>query len=525
MFDNMLKLQLLDYELWTYVYERYDLHSLNPEVVAKVAYGPYRVALVEKIFNGEYKWYPPRLQRIPKDDGGTREVLILEDENRLVMSAITEIYYRLFCDNFHPNCVSYQKGISVPNILKEVKSKCGKTGYKVDLSKYFDSVPYSIIESTIKSLLPNCSLTNTLLDFYSDNRIIKDGEEIYHYKSLCQGCSFSSLLANLVLYDVDKKMSEIAEVYYRYSDDILILDDNAEELLSILKEELDKLGLKLNPKKVERINGEFTFLGGKITKDYIHWSDRKRERLKKKIRHICKSGKVGDRKSQRSIVRRINHMLFDETDGYSYFQQLCYLASDNFDIVWLSKYCKDCIRAVFTGCHNFTRNKNKTPDDVLIELGWVNLDFMYKLFKTDYNAYRTRVKLLFEKELEYTVGSISAQELYEKLPYMSPSDFNLKHHAIKIDGFWYSVDKISYDEDKVIETLNQLWVTARLYNPKWTVLNTIPYNKDGEPYFLYNEVVESYLSVLYIIITMKMNLNKLFLKVDNLVIFREWVDC
>ena len=52
-----------------------------------------------------------------------------------------------------------------------------------------------------------------------------------------------------MLRDIDAALSDMCSVYYRYSDDILILGDRADEALNMLTEMLSQKGLKVNPKR------------------------------------------------------------------------------------------------------------------------------------------------------------------------------------------------------------------------------------------------------------------------------------
>ena len=71
-----------------------------------------------------------------------------------------------------------------------------------------------------------------------------------------------------MLHHVDLKLYEkshinMASMYVRYSDDILYIGTQYENAMSILEEELNKMSMKLNPKKEEYLTGDkwFKFLG------------------------------------------------------------------------------------------------------------------------------------------------------------------------------------------------------------------------------------------------------------------------
>ena len=101
-----------------------------------------RLAIIEAIEQGRYVIEPPVVQQVPKPNGRIREVFCNSQMDRVVLSVINEIYYRLYSKYIHPSCVSYQKGMGVPKIIKSLVKELNTTGkgYKADLSKYFDNL-------------------------------------------------------------------------------------------------------------------------------------------------------------------------------------------------------------------------------------------------------------------------------------------------------------------------------------------------------------------------------------------------
>ena len=59
----------------------------------------------------------------------------------------------------------------------------------------------------------------------------------------------SPFLANYILRDVDEAISKLNVLYYRYSDDILILGPDFEQARDILYRKLAEKGLTINPNR------------------------------------------------------------------------------------------------------------------------------------------------------------------------------------------------------------------------------------------------------------------------------------
>lgn len=362
-----------------------------------------RMLIVEAICQERYKIKPPTITEIPKANGKIREVFCNEPMDRVVLNMINTVYYSLYSHRIHPNCVAYQKGLGVSKIIKRVVNELeiGSSGYKVDLTKYFDCVNKETLFNTLDELSTGSPIDKVVRDYYSDDTVIINGKLSERYKSLAQGCSLGTLLANLVLLDVDTELSNMDIVYYRYSDDLLLIGKDADKALEVLVKMLDKKGLSLNPSKIEKINGntEFTFLGCKINGKEVDLSTDSVERYKKKIREITKmrkSMKVGSRTVQRKAIKEINYYLYEAfMKSKENFGWMCYFGSictTNKTMVMLDEFTKDRIKSMYTGKFNHTTNMHKTSNECLQELGYKSLNHMYRLYKINKDVFNAEIR-------------------------------------------------------------------------------------------------------------------------------------
>jgi len=227
------------------------------------------LSIINSIEKGTYKVGMPKVKKIRKDTGGYRELYINSIQDRVVLRVINKIYYNLYQDKIHKLCVSYKEGVAVGNIVSNISTKLVEKelkGYKVDISKFFDSVNKESLFSALDSLSTGSALDKVIKDYYSDDRVFsfEDGECIEKYKGLAQGCALSSFLCNYILRDIDEYFSS-STIYYRYSDDIIIFDED-DTIIEKLSDKLKSYGLSLNYSKLERISSKdwFTFLGFSI---------------------------------------------------------------------------------------------------------------------------------------------------------------------------------------------------------------------------------------------------------------------
>ena len=175
-----------------------------------------------------------------------------------------------------------------------------------------------------------------------------DGNVIEKYTSLKQGCAVASFLANSVLYHIDQKLSEMSGVYYRYSDDMIFIGEDAPAALETLEGELEKMTMKLNPKKVEGINGNswFKFLGFNIKGQQITLSASRTKKFQKEIeKRTIKNRKA----SFKSALKSVNRFLYVGDGTYSWATSVLPIINVDKDIATLNEYVLDAIRAVATG--------------------------------------------------------------------------------------------------------------------------------------------------------------------------------
>lgn len=353
-----IKLQkFFDINRWEEILEKSYDKRIDMGLLRRLCEPSARFQLLMAIQNDKYRIFPPHIAHIPKDNGDFREVYVNEPIDRIFLSLYNDVLFEMFGNKIHPACKSYQKGIGCPQTVKEISNKiCRMTservGYKADLSKYFDTVRIDIIDKALDELYTGSPLDKIVREYYHTDLVFDvDGNLIEHYGSLKQGCAVASFLANYVLRDIDAELSKMDILYCRYSDDILMIGNDADKALNLLSEMLAEKGLALNPKKVEPIRKDtfFTFLGFNICGPKITFS-------KKSIKNFQKEIEARTIKSDNSTtkaIHQVNKYLYegyivdDKQFGWSaYFLPTVNVSED---IHQLNCFVMDCIRAVDSG--------------------------------------------------------------------------------------------------------------------------------------------------------------------------------
>lgn len=320
-----------------------------------------RIALYKRIVSGHYEVSVPHVALIPKDKPGEfREVKVNEPEDRVILSVINECLFRLFPDMVHKSCRSYQKGMGTQDTVQKISNKIQKIGgtthkfigYKADLSKYFDSVDRDKIFEIFNRLEDQLGfehgtepVINVLRKYYNlDWLFDTDGQLIQKYTSLKQGCAVAAFLADVMLYDIDEWETKHNDIYIRYSDDILIVnnDENKSELgVDALKRMLSHYGLTLNPRKVQKLYADewFTFLGFKIKSDMITLSRNRVKNFQKEVVKRTLKSKSSAKNAWNSLV---NYLY---SGDYNWATSCLSIVNCEPDIDELNKFILDCLRA------------------------------------------------------------------------------------------------------------------------------------------------------------------------------------
>jgi hypothetical protein len=310
------------------------------------------------IKNGTYQIMPPREQKIPKDNGEFRIVYICSDIDRVVLRIVNNLLFELCPEMIHKSCKSYQKGLSTQKTVKEVVRNISNTraktiGLKVDLSKYFDTVPIRFIDEAfdkVEEKLGKSKVIDMLRKFYHQDMCFNlDGKLVQHYFSLGQGVATASWLANAVLYNIDEEMSKLDMYYVRYSDDLLLIGNEWKKGEERLRELLAGKELVLNPKKVEVLTKDkfFKFLGFSIRGTEISLS---KSRIKTFQREIEQRTIKSNFSFEKSVNQVMKYLYGDvRKDEYSWASACLTTINVSKDIQTMNNFVMDCLRAVKTG--------------------------------------------------------------------------------------------------------------------------------------------------------------------------------
>lgn len=414
----------MDKDLWDKHIKKAISKGISKSVLSKCCKAGFRRDFSELMLLDRYRIAPPHIGEIEKDNGKMREVHINEPFDRLWLSIANDVYSKLYAHKIHKQCVSYQEGIGVPMIVKELANKLSKmpsnriAGVKIDFKSYFDSLNKPTLYKMLDDMDTGSCIDTIVQEYYRDDHIInKEKQYVEHYKSIAQGCALGGLLANMALYEIDKHISNMDVIYYRYSDDVVIIGKEWRKAMKYLYKEIKKYGVTINPNKVEYIrpNKWFIFLGFSIKKGKISVSKKKLKTFRHEIKirtttlnkenvRPCTEQEV--RAAIKSIMKYLYEPLKDTNYGWD--EYIFSAINCEEDIIAMDEYVKDSIKAMLTNRRmiggigyqytlpngvihrghgkNVSVNSERTCN--LAELGYDSMHHRYLMYKNNKHAYR-----------------------------------------------------------------------------------------------------------------------------------------
>lgn len=374
--------QLADRAIWMELYERKkanNLYDCDSEMLAEIFSNPRFENLCRQISEESYDFSIPVKRMIPKSNGKLRTIYQF---NRYEMVALKLLSYLMHSYDhlFSPNLYSFRRGVSVREAIRTLFRLSGLRnmwGYKADIHDYFNSVDVNILLPELRDALEDDRLFSLFERILSNPYVREKGVVHEESKGVMAGIPISAFLANFYLKDVDSFFYVQDCIYMRYADDILILADSEDKLLSmraLLLQAIKSRGLEMNPDK-ERFfepGEEFEFLGFSVSSERIDISKNTVRKIKGKIRRssrairrwmLTKNAPV--KGTIRALIRCYNRRFYGYEDGeLSWSRWYLPTITTTESLHKIDQYFQEWIRYVATGRHSKKNHEIVTYDDM-----------------------------------------------------------------------------------------------------------------------------------------------------------------
>jgi RNA-directed DNA polymerase len=264
--------------------------AVGVDAVTKEEYGRNLEAnirsLHERMKAARYRHQPIRRVHIPKANGTLRPLGISCTEDKIVQGALTTLLTAIYEPVFLSCSYGFRPGRSAHDAITALHGVTGEVTWilEADIEAFFDSIDRRklmeelskrIDDESLLRLVGKCLNVGVLEgDAYSEPDV-----------GTAQGSSLSPLLGNVYLHyaldewfarDVVPRLRGLAKLV-RYADDFVIgfeRKEDAERVLQVIPQRLQRYGLRLSPEKTRLIqfarpgkdddgggNGTFDFLG------------------------------------------------------------------------------------------------------------------------------------------------------------------------------------------------------------------------------------------------------------------------
>lgn len=263
--------------------------------------------------------------------------VIYEPKKRDIVSTRFKdrVFQRSLCDNYLTEQVTksfiYDNGACLRNKgtefarsrlvahMQKFFRKHGRNGYvlKCDISNYFGSTPHSVVKEKLRKLCEDdwaYSEVCRIVDSFGTD----DNPDV----GMGLGSQTTQICQLTFLNDIDHGIKERKRIkhYVRYMDDFILIHEDKETLkdcLQYIREEMEKIGLKLSEKKTQvfPLTQTIHFLGfsfrltdtGKVVKKVLPNKVSHERRKLKKMAGLVKEGRMTREKADECFAAWLAH--------------------------------------------------------------------------------------------------------------------------------------------------------------------------------------------------------------------------
>src|SRR6266404_5753598 len=174
-----------------------------------------------QLLEGTYQPQPVKRVEIPKPDGGIRKLGVPCVVDRLIQQALLQVLQKRWDPTFSEHSYGFRPGRSAHQAVAQAQ-RYSAEGYSVvvdlDLEKFFDRVNHDGLMARVAARVSDKRALK-LIQAFLKSGVMEDGLVSPVDEGTPQGGPLSPLLSNLVLDDLDKKLTRRGLRFCRYADD------------------------------------------------------------------------------------------------------------------------------------------------------------------------------------------------------------------------------------------------------------------------------------------------------------------
>ena len=244
--------------------------------------------VIAAIYSGNYWPLPAKRMYINKGNGKKRKLTVPTMQDRMLQRCIVNVLGDYYENFFHENSFGFRKGRGTFEAIEKVMCYMD-AGYEyiidLDIENCFDTISHSLVMTLLYQKIKDINLL-LLIKRYLRINVMCGRKIIQMRRGVAQGGPISSLLANIVLNELDWYLNSQNINFVRYADDVVMFCKSlkeAQKKLDNIKEYIEKqLELTVNIDKTNIVKSDkLEYLGMAFKKKGLKHTMSLSENIKK----------------------------------------------------------------------------------------------------------------------------------------------------------------------------------------------------------------------------------------------------
>ena len=198
-----------------------------------------------------------------------RTIALFCMRDKVVQQSLAYELNQIYDDKFSESVYAYRTGKSALNAVEQIEQATAEYSWalKLDIEHFFDSINHEKLISMLHKVIAEEDVLELIKDIIRAKALdTATGELRIKERGVYQGSGIAPILSNIYMMEFDRIISDKADFYIRYSDDILILGRSEAELKQLENTVYNilsslELGIQNDKSELTSIDRGFKYLG------------------------------------------------------------------------------------------------------------------------------------------------------------------------------------------------------------------------------------------------------------------------